>query len=279
MIRRPRTSEPLANRHVMNRGARRLHIFRNDGDREYFIHLLGRFALAYKVPIVSWSLMPNHYHLEPKTDGSALSLLMREIDRTYAQVFNQKYDTSGCLFQGPFKATWIDPGEGVAYVSRYIHLNCRDLGIKPEEYRWSSCRSYLGLEPIPAWLDPDPVLKMIRQPGKSDKESYRNYLAAAPPKAKRSQNNLDERDEFHIDFLRHLEEKYQRILEAANGMVGKLSLRIVVCWAANRIHRIPADTLAKHYGYSSAECLYALLSRFKQRLNHYPELQAILAKC
>src|SRR5205085_8010509 len=112
----------------MNRGARKVSIFADQTDRNTFRNLLGCFAEKHSVKILAWCLMPNHYHLQPDYEGTPLSLMMRDLNRTYARRFNERHGTTGCLFQGPFKSMLIRDLDGLAYVNRYIHLNLVDLG-------------------------------------------------------------------------------------------------------------------------------------------------------
>src|SRR5687768_16089071 len=124
---RHRIGLPRMSFHAMNRGARRELIFRSDGDRRVFVELLGRFCLKHDVKMTAWSLMPNHYHTGPDSEGTPLSGMFHDLDGSYARFYNEKYEASGCLFQGPFKSMSIDSDRGLAYVSRYIHLNPKDL--------------------------------------------------------------------------------------------------------------------------------------------------------
>src|SRR6185503_17539781 len=96
-----------------------------------FRGLLGRFAQDYSVKILAWCLMPNHYHLQPDSEGTPLSHMMRDLDATYARSFNARHGTVGCLFQGPFKSIHIRDSEGLTYVNRYIHLNPVDIHQAP----------------------------------------------------------------------------------------------------------------------------------------------------
>lgn len=90
----------------------------------------GRTAPNYrdKVELVAYCLMPNHYHLLvylKETDG--IERLMRSLMTTYSMYFNRKYNRSGTLFQGPFKASRITHESYFWHISRYIHLNPLDL--------------------------------------------------------------------------------------------------------------------------------------------------------
>jgi len=262
--------------HVMNRGARGVSIFSGEEDRSLFVGLLGRFALKYEVDIVSWCLMPNHYHMEPDSEGSALCEMMRDLDGTYARVYNERHGTSGCLFQGPFKSMAIPDEEGLAYVSRYIHANPRSMGTPPEEYRWSSCRSYLGLAPVPSWLAPSPVLGHCRQAGMSDVEAYRHYLAAAPPAIRRSSSKTDGLGDFYLEFIRHMEGRLAERLVPLNGLLGHVSLRTVVTWMVHCLQGVPAGAIAEYYGHKGEGTVRALVGRFGARLEGDPHLKETL---
>lgn len=100
------------------------------------------------VKLVSFSLMPNHFHLivsELKEGGVAQ--YMQRILCAYTKYFNTKYKKSGHLFQGPYKAVHINDNKQLLYLSTYIHLNPRELSLwknKEHLYPWSSYQDYLG---------------------------------------------------------------------------------------------------------------------------------------
>jgi len=77
------------------------------------------------VNIIAYCLNPNHYHLilEQLVDGG-LSEFMRRLGG-YTWYFNNKYDRSGALFQGRFKAVHIGSNEYLLHVSAYVNLNDR----------------------------------------------------------------------------------------------------------------------------------------------------------
>lgn len=100
-----------------------------------------------EVALISFCLMPNHFHLiirEAHSGGS--SRYMQKILMAYAKYFNAKYKKSGHVFQGPFRAIHIEDNEQLLYTSAYVHRNPRELsGWKNKEhtYPWSSFRDYL----------------------------------------------------------------------------------------------------------------------------------------
>jgi len=85
---------------------------------------------------------------------------MHKLGTSYTNYINLKYERSGILFQGPFKAVEVESDEQLTHLSRYIHLNPLELsepkwkeeGVKNLKatrkflygYRWSSYRAYLG---------------------------------------------------------------------------------------------------------------------------------------
>ena len=84
----------------------------------------------------------------------------------------------GHLFQGRYKAILVDVDAYAKELSRYIHLSPVRAGmrLRPEEYRWSSYRSYVGKRKPPEWLYRDFIL---------------DYFAGAKPLAeKRYQESL-----------------------------------------------------------------------------------------
>jgi len=74
--------------------------------------------------IGSYCLMPNHFHLlvkEIKEGG--ISLFMKKVTTAYSMYFNKKYERSGALFEGNFKAVHASRDEYLKYLFSYIHLN------------------------------------------------------------------------------------------------------------------------------------------------------------
>jgi len=68
--------------------------------------------------------MPNHYHIlaSAKADGG-LTKFMQKLATGYSMYFNKKYDRTGTLFEGRFKAKHADSDEYLKYLFSYIHLN------------------------------------------------------------------------------------------------------------------------------------------------------------
>ncbi len=191
--------------HVFNRGVDKRDTFLDDQDYYRFIHSLFEFndeepALNVHyyfnpktmevcsmpvrkgnkprkilVEILLFTLMPNHFHLllKQKADGG-ITKFMRKLGTGYTNYFNKKYERSGVLFQGKFKAVMLNKQEHLQYLPNYIHLNPLDLkyGSRTsigwrgkmkflEEYRWSSFPDYIGKKNFPSVSSRDFVLEIF----------------------------------------------------------------------------------------------------------------------
>ncbi len=101
---------------------------------------------ARYVEIVSFCLMPNHFHLILKElEENGTSRYMQRVLNGYTKYYNAKYGTSGHLFQGPYKAVHVKDNDQLLHLSAYIHRNPRELSgwkNKEQKYPWSSYQDY-----------------------------------------------------------------------------------------------------------------------------------------
>ncbi len=64
---------------------------------------------------------------------------MRQLNGVYTQARNKRYNKTGHLFHGRYKAILIQKDSHLLEVSRYVVLNpvCARLVEKPEDWKWS----------------------------------------------------------------------------------------------------------------------------------------------
>lgn len=180
--------------HIINRGIDSKNIFLNERDYFRFIHDIYEFndkdaatdASYYfekfldpagqkierrprklLVEILSFCLMPNHYHLLLRSfiNGGVVKFLSK-LNSGYAKYFNIKYKRAGPLYQSRFKSIPITNESHFIHIPYYIHCNPLDL-ITPEwrekripnpkkaieflnGYRWSSHLDYCGKYNFPS---------------------------------------------------------------------------------------------------------------------------------
>ncbi len=163
--------------HLYNRGNSKQVIFKSESDYDRFKKLLyiannmhpfvmreldstNIFDIEREKQLVNigaYCLMSNHFHLliTPVIKGG-VSQFMRKLATGYSSYFNKKYSRTGGLFEGAYKARWVDSDRYLKYLFSYIHLN--PYQGKNEEvknyvdeaklnaYRHSSLPDYLGEE-------------------------------------------------------------------------------------------------------------------------------------
>lgn len=197
--------------HVYNRGVNKQEIFQDEQDYRIFLHLLKillsplpekqghpltevtgfvpvrqrpLFKTLYgEVELFAYCLMPNHFHLLLKQSTlNGMPKLMSRLATTYSMHFNKKYSRVGYLFQGRYKAAYIDEDSYLLHLSRYIHLNPLELTgtdlVKTTEYPYSSYAYYLGRKNAD-WINPQPILaffKTRQRMGLKDFFSYESFV-------------------------------------------------------------------------------------------------------
>ncbi len=165
--------------HVFNRGAHKLAIVRDQQDwlRVLFLILYSQspltiqnaarlirraspaegFAVPFEeqeeiassrfVEMVAFCIMPNHFHLLLKeTEEGGIARYMQRVEGGYTMYFNSKHDSSGHVFQGPYKAVRVKDDRQLMHLSAYIHRNPRELRQwknKEEHYPYSSLQDYI----------------------------------------------------------------------------------------------------------------------------------------
>src|SRR5919106_1813279 len=123
MGRQPRAEFRNALYHVFARGNRRERIFHDHDDYQLYIEELQKLSRDLGVDVLAYCLMPNHPHLCLRTRDTPLSRFMQRLNTFHAKRFNQKYDTSGHLYQGRYRALLIEERMYLLRLVRYIHQN------------------------------------------------------------------------------------------------------------------------------------------------------------
>ena len=133
--------------HLYNRGNNHENIFLTRENYSYFLTLWRKYLFGHGVDVVSYCLMPNHYHFLIYLQTDTLSKLMQPFLLAYTNSFNRRYKRVGALFQGRFKAKHVANIDYLLHLSRYIHLNPLKAGLvlSSEEWEFSSYLEYTGL--------------------------------------------------------------------------------------------------------------------------------------
>jgi len=211
--------------HIYNRGMQKQPIFETDADRLRFLFLLFVFqgknsiknisreikqsvqsptlhistlhTLHFNpdlekdilknrtVELISFCLMPNHFHLQvlEKTEGG-ISKYMQRVLTAYTKYFNVRHQKSGHLLQGSYKSTLMENDLQLMHASAYIHKNSRELMRwkgKEGEYPWSSFQDYVLENRFGKLLSTGIILDRYDN---KKAISYRNYVNTSTAKEK-----------------------------------------------------------------------------------------------
>ncbi len=80
------------------------------------------------VDIAAYCLMPNHPHLLLREiDYGGISTFMQKLGTGYTMYFNKKYQRTGALFSGRFKAVHVESDAQFRRLLNYIHANPAEL--------------------------------------------------------------------------------------------------------------------------------------------------------
>ena len=174
--------------HVTARGDHRQQIFSDDRDHGHFAELLEEMRERFRVGVMAYVCMGNHYHVMVRTPEANLSRAIQWLNISYSVWFNKRHEETGHVFQGRFKSIVVEGEAWGLELSHYVHLNpvrIKGLGqgkrqraadhagvsrsptaeevkrrlVKLRGYRWSSYRAYAGYCGRPEWLDMDVLLE------------------------------------------------------------------------------------------------------------------------
>lgn len=185
MARPLRIEYPGAVYHITNRGNDKKAVFKDDQDRETFLKILAHVNKRYHWLCHGYCLMDNHYHLIIETPDGNLSLGMRQLNGVFTQARNKRYNKTGHLFQGRYKAILIQKDTHLLEVCRYVVLNpvrARMVG-QPKDWAWSSYRATAGKEFPHPCLTNDWILGQFSRTRAAAEKKYRQFVAWGIDKA------------------------------------------------------------------------------------------------
>ncbi|MBL7158907.1 transposase [Candidatus Microgenomates bacterium] len=189
--------------HVYNRGVEKRDIFMEKGDYKVFLHFLKRYLtkppfdpnkitpifrtnLFDKIQLNAYCLMPNHFHLMIKqSTKEAMTVFIKALTNSYVHYFNKKCRRRGPLFEGNYKAVLIETEPQLLHLTRYIHLNPKEvqpidrsnLSTGPtsvRKYSYSSYQEYLGLRKT-SWIHPEEILGFFKTAQKTSLQDILSY--------------------------------------------------------------------------------------------------------
>lgn len=141
MARQPRFVLPDYPQHVIQRGNNQERILYEEDDYWLMWEKIGAAAEKFQCDLHAYVLMPNHFHLVLTPCGeNGVGKLMQYVGRYYVQHFNARYQRTGTLWEGRYRATLLDPKAYLLPVCHYVEANPVRAGLVTDvaEYGWSS---------------------------------------------------------------------------------------------------------------------------------------------
>lgn len=164
--------------HITARGNAKQDIYLDNEDRRQFLEILTTTITRNNWLCHAYCLMSNHYHLLIETGEPTLSRGMRYLNGVYSQYINRKHRRVGHLFQGRFKAIFVEKDSYLLELSRYIVLNpVRAHMVRTaKDWPWSSYRATAGQVKRPEWLTTDCLLSGFNSTRKKAIEAYTQFV-------------------------------------------------------------------------------------------------------
>lgn len=130
--------------HLYNRGAFKQMIFLEKSDYDYFLRKLIQYKNKHAIKILSYCLMPNHFHLfvNQTTEEQKISKFISGLTNSFTKGINTKYNRAGILFDGKTKSKLIEDDSYFKWVIKYILENPLKAKIvkRFDEYNFSSAK-------------------------------------------------------------------------------------------------------------------------------------------
>jgi putative transposase len=133
--------------HIYNRGVHKVTIFREEANYLFVLAKIKKYCAENQLSLIAYCLMPNHYHFLLRQDGNeAAGNLPQSVFNSYTKAYNKRYEHSGTLFQGRFRAKAIQTRNHLLHLCRYIHGNpVKDgLVVDPADWPYSNYLEWIG---------------------------------------------------------------------------------------------------------------------------------------
>ena len=259
--------------HVIMRGNNRRTLFHSTGEFYRFCQLMEEGINQFDHSLIAYCLMSNHVHLAVRIGSTSLTQVYHDLSFRYAQFYHHVHDSSGHVFQGRFKSIPVHTSAHLTTLIRYIHLNPVKAKIVdlPQQYRWSSHKSYLGEEEI-SWISPEIGL----EPFDSDRRAFQEFVL----------EGVERYEEFDLDTgklsieLEHLVNvvsDYYNLAPEAIGSTDRTDqsgrARSVIALLATRVDGIDLKDVAARFS-RDHEAIRKAKTRLRAKLHSSPQIRA-----
>jgi putative transposase len=149
-------------------------------DCRIFREELDRVATKYEWKVFSWCLMTTHHHIVLQTTQEGFSAGYQELNGNHSRRTNRRHGRRDHTFRHrPFAEEIVSEAHLVAAIL-YVARNPLAAGMVMDAAAWphGSYRAIVGLEPAPAWLAVDDVLRLFGRDVAEARRTFANLVHA-----------------------------------------------------------------------------------------------------
>jgi len=168
---------------VIQRGNNRCVIFRAPSDYRFFLATLQRASAQHQVSVHGYVLMTTHLHLVvTPASASSLPRMMQTVGRSYVRFYNTRYERTGALWEGRYRAAILHDEKYWISCLRYVELNPVRAGLSktPDAYPWSSYRVHAFGREDPV-VSPHPLYLAMGEAEADRQTAWRAICGASLP--------------------------------------------------------------------------------------------------
>lgn len=204
MPRGEREKEDDAIYHVMVRSISEVALFKRDKDKDEYLSQMKYYQKIYDFKVYAYCIMTNHAHFIIDSNGADISSIMHSLNFKYAVTYNRIHKRHGHLFQDRFKSKIVNTNRYLHTLTAYIHnnpLKIKGYENRPEKYKYSSLKVYLGLDKDSTGLLDKEYMTKVLDPNKNkEKENYLKFVYMCDDERLKSETEFeDEKTEYRSE--------------------------------------------------------------------------------
>lgn len=148
-------------------------------DRIAWIRLLVRTIRSHEWTCLAFCQMTTHVHLLVGVADESLPSGMQYLNREYGKDFNARHERVGAFVRKRYGNRRVEGGEDLLGAYAYVVLNPVTAGMcaAPEDWRWSSFATTIGLCRDFPFVDATVVLDELGSPALLATDALREYAA------------------------------------------------------------------------------------------------------
>jgi putative transposase len=192
MARAPRIEVVGGYYHVSCKAVDEIDVFRDDGDRYWFLQLLEQVLQRTAWSLLEYTVMSTHYHVVLRLRETTLSSGFQLLNGSYARWFNKRYGRRGAVWSCRYDARLLGSDDHLREALRYDARNAVRAGIckRPEEWPWCSYGATIAGDPPDPLIDEDELLPLFGAPVPGARRRFRYFVDEPDPRKRRCQRLL-----------------------------------------------------------------------------------------